>query len=64
MKINKDNLEKAIAEKDISVCYNIQTQNIREICFIKLAQELNDPSICNNLLGESLKSSCKAGISG
>ena len=56
------NLEKAIAEKDISVCYNMQTQNIRELCFVRLAQELKDPSICNNLLGTSLRNSCKAGI--
>ena len=55
-------LEQALAEKDVSKCYGIQTQNIREVCFIGLAKELNDASICNNLLGRSLKNSCKAGI--
>lgn len=55
-------LNQAIAEKDISVCYSIQTQQIREECFISLAKELNDPSICNNLLGKALKDSCKENI--
>ena len=55
------NLEKAINEKDVSICYLIQTQNIREQCFIFLAKELNDNSICNNLLG-SLRKNCKLEI--
>ena len=50
-------LDKAIADKDIMQCYYIQTQQIREKCFLSLAQELNDSSICKNLLG-SLKESC------
>ena len=54
-------LEKAIDEQDVSICYSIQTQPVREACFTKLAQELKDPSICKNLLG-SLREYCKAGI--
>ena len=54
-------LEKALTTKDVSMCYYIQTQPTRESCFMKLAQELKDPSICNNLMG-SLRESCKAGI--
>ena len=55
-------LYRAMAEKDVSVCYSIQTQPVREECFIKLAEELKDPSICDNLLGKSLKDSCKENI--
>ena len=55
-------LEKAISEKDISICYNIQTQPIREVCFIGLAKESGDASICNNLLGRSLREQCKEGV--
>ncbi len=59
---DSEDIKKAVDEKDITICYSIQTQHIREACFIKLAQEMEDPSICSNLLGKSLKESCKAGI--
>lgn len=55
-------LDEAISEKDVTKCYTMQTQHIREACFMKLAQELKDPSICMNLLGKSLRDTCKAGI--
>jgi len=55
-------LEQALAEKDVSICYSIQTQPVREVCFISLARELKDESICNNLLGKTLKNSCKSAI--
>ncbi|MBD3355265.1 hypothetical protein GF361_04740 [Candidatus Woesearchaeota archaeon] len=54
-------LDEAVEEKDVSKCYYIQEQLIREECFKVLAKELNDPSICNNLLG-GLKESCKEEI--
>ena len=57
-------LEKAVKEKDVGACYFIQTQPVREVCFILVAKELKDPSVCNNLLGKSLRNSCKAGIVG
>ena len=56
------NLEKALDKKDVAACYSIQTQGVREACFIGLAKELGDPSICNNLLGRSLRNSCKENI--
>ena len=59
---DQTNIEKALAEKDVSYCYSTQTQEIREECFMSLAQELGDPSICENLLG-SLRYSCEAQIS-
>ena len=49
----------ALAEKDVSVCYSIETQPTREQCFILLAKELEDPMICNNLMG-SLRETCKS----
>ena len=57
-------LEAAVSSKDVSACYGIETQPTREVCFILLAKELNDPDICNNLLGKTLRESCKAGITG
>ncbi len=59
---NQIDLENALAEKDISVCYGIQSQLIRDDCFVLLAKELRDESICNNLLGKSLRNSCKDNI--
>ena len=59
---DKANYDSALVEEDISYCYSIQTQPIREECFLALAQKLQDPTICNNLLG-SLQRSCKAEIS-
>lgn len=47
----------ALAEKDVSVCYPIETQPIREQCFMLLAKELKDTSICRNLIG-SLRETC------
>lgn len=55
-------LNNALGDQDVSICYSIQTQGIREDCFITLAKDLQDPSICNNLLGISLKDSCKENI--
>ncbi len=57
-----DNLIQAISEEDVSICYDLQTQNIREECFKSLAKDLHDPSICNNLLGRSLRDDCKEDI--
>ncbi len=54
-------LDEAVEEKDVSNCYYIQDQLLREECFKTLAKELNDPSICDNLLG-GLKESCKEEI--
>ena len=54
-------LEQALAEKDASVCNYIQTQDKREECFVSVAKELNDPSICNNLL-KPLRNSCKEAV--
>lgn len=54
-------ITKAIQTKDIKICYYIQSQKVREDCFIQLAKELNDPSICKNLLG-SLRDICKNNI--
>lgn len=55
------NLAQAQQEKDVSYCYYIENQPIREECFLSLAQQLNDPSICSNLLG-SLKESCLSSL--
>ena len=59
---DKSRLEGAIQEQDVSECFSIQTQLIREKCFVTLAQDLQDEAICNNLLGE-LKDKCKKEIS-
>ena len=53
----------ALAEKDVSVCYPIETQPIREQCFMQLAEELKDESICRNLMG-SLRKACVAVATG
>ena len=52
-------LNVALAEKDVSVCYYIETQPVREQCFMLLAEELKDPSICKNLMG-SLRTTCQS----
>jgi len=59
---DKISLTQAIAQKDVTKCYGIQNQPIRESCFIQLAQITNDTSICNNLFGRSLKNTCKKAI--
>ena len=51
--------DKDLVEEDVSVCYPIETQNIREQCFMLLAEKTKDESICRNLLG-SLRETCKA----
>ena len=62
LETDQANLEKALSEREVSPCYSIQNQEIREDCFISVANELSDPRICNNLLGNSLRNQCKAGI--
>ena len=54
-------LEKAIENKDVSICHKLQDQPTRESCFIALAKETGDKSICYNLMG-SLRESCKERI--
>ena len=49
----------ALAEKDVSVCYYIETQPVREQCFMLLAEELKDASICKNLM-DSLRTTCQS----
>ena len=56
-----DKINLALAEKDVSICYPIETQPVREQCFILLAKELQDPSICKNLIG-SLRTTCNSVI--
>ena len=51
-------LNLALSEKDVAMCYQIQTQPVREQCFMLLAKELDDASICRNLMG-SLRTTCK-----
>ena len=55
-------LENALELEDISNCYKIQTQPIRESCFIALAQLTGDDSICKHLLGDTLRSACRDGV--
>ena len=62
LETDQANLGRALSEKQESYCYPIQNQDIREDCFISVAHELRDPGICNNLLGNSLRDSCKKGI--
>jgi len=57
-----DNLEKAVKEDDLALCYKIQNQQIREDCFIQMAQLRENPSICNNLLGNSFREQCRESI--
>jgi PBP1b-binding outer membrane lipoprotein LpoB len=51
-------MAEAVNEKSPSKCNFIQTQNIREQCFISLASILNDSSICNSLLAPSPRDKC------
>lgn len=49
------NLQKALNKGKERYCSSIQDQLIREECFTKLADNLHDISICNNLLPNSRK---------
>ena len=53
-----DSLNVALLERDVTVCYPIESQHVREQCFMQLAEELKDVKICRNLLG-SLRETCK-----
>lgn len=55
-------LADAVSSEDVYICYNILSQQVRESCFIQLAQIMDDPSICDNLLGNDLRASCIVGI--
>jgi len=55
---DQESMEDALSKGEVSLCYGIQTQDIRETCFIELAKKLKDSSICNNLLGKTIKQSC------
>lgn len=49
----------ALDQKDYTICYDIMTQNIREDCFMRLAKNTKDKSVCKNLL-PGLRADCLA----
>jgi vancomycin permeability regulator SanA len=64
------NYYKAIAKKDVSLCFNIKwiqephvkylTQRIdsRERCITEVAKALEDPKVCENHVFDSFKQNC------
>lgn len=52
-------IDKAEDQKKAEYCQLISNQTYRDTCYVTVAEETNDPSICNNIADSSIfKASC------
>ena len=48
----------AMKARKPGICKRIDALGIRDSCYLKLSKEINDPSLCMNILDAGLKSAC------